>query len=141
MARPAPDSPLLFDLPDRPDFDFETRLHGRGVMPVAGVDEVGRGPIAGPVVAAAVVLDPGDLPEGLDDSKRLTAARREALFATILAQAQSVSVASLCAQSIDGSDIRKASLEAMRRAVAGLTLSPAHVLVDGNDLPPGPPWP
>lgn len=137
MARKASDSPLLFDLPDRPDFSFETRLHARAVMPVAGVDEVGRGPIAGPVVAAAVIIDPEDVPEGLDDSKRLSHVRRETLFAAILDRAHSVSVASLCAQSIDGSDIRKASLEAMRRAVAGLTLAPAHVLVDGNDVPPG----
>jgi len=138
MARTASDSPLLFDdLPVRPDFGFEERLHKRRVMPVAGVDEVGRGPIAGPVVAAAVILDPDSLPDGLDDSKRLTASKRNALFEAILGTAHAVSVASLCAQSIDRTDIRKASLEAMRRAVAGLTLAPAHILVDGNDLPPG----
>lgn len=138
MARPVPDSPLLFDdLPVRPDFSFERRLHARQVMPVAGVDEVGRGPIAGPVVAAAVILDVSCLPDGIDDSKRLASRKREDLFAEILACALSVSVASLCAQSIDRTDIRKASLEAMRRAIAGLTLAPAHILVDGNDLPPG----
>ncbi|MBN9044467.1 MAG: ribonuclease HII [Rhizobiales bacterium] len=137
MKRSASDSPLLFDLPVAPDFSEEERLLARGLRHIAGLDEAGRGPLAGPVVAAAVVLDAGDLPEGLDDSKRLTARRREALYETILARALTVSVASVAARGIDASDIRKASLEAMRRAAAGLTLSPCHALIDGRDVPPG----
>jgi len=135
MTRALTDSPLLFDLPVKPDFSTELRLIKRGVRPVAGIDEAGRGPLAGPVVAAAVILDTERLPEGLDDSKRLTAAMREKLFDTILSQALAVSVASLCAPSIDRSDIRKAALEAMRRAAAGLTLAPGHALIDGCDVP------
>ncbi len=141
MTRTASDSPLLFDLPLAPDFSEEHRLLARGLRHIAGVDEAGRGPIAGPVVAAAVVLDARDLPEGLDDSKRLTAARREALFEVILAKAITVSVASLSARSIDASDIRKAALEAMRRAMHGLILKPCHALIDGCDVPPGLPCP
>ncbi|KXF78419.1 ribonuclease HII [Paramesorhizobium deserti] len=137
MTRVLTDSPLLFDMPIKPDFSTELRLLKRGVRPIAGIDEAGRGPLAGPVVAAAVVLDAERLPEGLDDSKRLTAAMREKLFDAILSQALAVSVASLCAPSIDRSDIRKASLEAMRRAAAGLTLAPSHALVDGCDVPWG----
>ncbi|WP_420959729.1 ribonuclease HII [Brucella sp. IR073] len=137
MTRALTDSPLLFDMPLVPDFSTELRLMKRGVRPVAGIDEAGRGPLAGPVVAAAVILDAGSLPEGLDDSKRLTAAMRDKLYDIILARALAVSVASLSAPSIDRSDIRKASLEAMRRAAAGLTLAPGHALIDGVDVPWG----
>ena len=115
---------------------MEMAARAAGLWPVAGTDEAGRGPLAGPVVAAAVILDPAAIPEGLDDSKQLTAARREALFTQILATA-SVSVASSSARRIDATDIRKASLDAMRRAVAGLDLSPRLVLADGRDVPPG----
>ena len=104
---------------------------------IAGVDEVGRGPLAGPVTAAAVMLDPADVPDGLDDSKRLSAARRAALSAEILARALAVSVVSLPASEIDRVNIRVASLEAMRRAVRALALAPRRVLVDGRDRPPG----
>ena len=137
MSRPRPDSPPLFDLPVRPDFSLELAAMREGLAPVAGTDEAGRGPLAGPVVAAAVVLDPASIPGGLDDSKRLDAAAREEIFNEILGRARSVAVASLCAGSIDGSDIRKASLEAMRRAVAGLSVPPGLVLADGRDVPPG----
>ncbi|PYE90556.1 ribonuclease HII [Phyllobacterium leguminum] len=137
MTRALTDSPLLFDIPLIPDFSSELRLMKRGVRPIAGLDEAGRGPLAGPVVAAAVILDAERLPKGLDDSKRLTAAAREKLFEIILAKALAVSVASLSAPSIDRSDIRKASLEAMRRAAAGLTLAPSHALIDGCDVPWG----
>ena len=108
-----------------------------GTAPVAGTDEVGRGPLAGPVVAAAVILDPARIPIGLDDSKRLTAASREALFSDICDTAIAISVASLSPAAIDASDIRKASLEAMRRATYGLCVPPALVLADGRDIPPG----
>ncbi|WP_292141683.1 ribonuclease HII, partial [Mesorhizobium sp.] len=105
--------------------------------PVAGMDEAGRGPLAGPVVAAAVVLNPTNIPDGLDDSKRLTHLQREALFARILGSALGVAMASISAEGIDGSNILKASLEAMRRAVAGLSLQPKLALADGRDVPPG----
>ncbi len=137
MKRSTSDSPLLFDIPLAPDFSEERRLLKRGMKHIAGIDEAGRGPLAGPVVAAAVVLDGDNIPEGLNDSKRLTAARREALYEVILSKAVTVSVASLSARSIDASDIRKAALEAMRRALMGLTLNPCHALIDGRDVPPG----
>lgn len=112
-----------------------------GLWPVVGLDEAGRGPLAGPVMAAAVILDPKRIPKGLDDSKRLDAEARETLFITILEKALAVSFASVCAHSIDLSDIRKASLEAMRRAVLGLSIQPLHALIDGVDVPPGLPCP
>lgn len=137
MARTRPDSPLLFDLPLKPDFSVEQRARRRGTWPVAGTDEAGRGPLAGPVVAAAVILDPKRIPDGLDDSKRMTMEARERVYLTIIGSALCVGVASVCAESIDRSDIRKASLEAMRRAVAALSVYPALVLADGRDIPPG----
>ncbi|MBN9075073.1 MAG: LOG family protein [Rhizobiales bacterium] len=90
MAPSRSDSPLLFDTRFTPDFSMERRAKRRGLWPVAGLDEAGRGPLAGPVAAAAVILDPKRIPEGLDDSKRLTAPEREALFAEILANALAV---------------------------------------------------
>lgn len=132
-ARTAKDL-LPLDLPSGPDFAREKRIMRRGVTPVAGCDEAGRGPLAGPVVAAAVILDPKKIPAGLNDSKQLSKHAREALFEEICATAH-ISVASISARFIDQSDIRKASLEAMRRAVLGLSLAPRHVLVDGRDLP------
>lgn len=137
MARPRSDSPSLFEILEKPDFSFETKAIADGLWPCAGLDEAGRGPLAGPVVAAAVVLDPGDIPDGLDDSKRLTAAQRDAVFDEILCKALGVAVASVSAGSIDASDIRKASLEAMRRALAGLPLPAKSALADGRDVPPG----
>lgn len=118
-----------------PDFTREHALLARGIRPVAGVDEVGRGPLAGPVVAAAMVLDPARVPRGLDDSKALPAARREALYEEILATAD-VAVASVCAERIDAINILRAALEAMARALAGLPCTPGHVFVDGHMLPP-----
>jgi ribonuclease HII len=118
-----------------PDFSFEKDLRERGVWPVAGVDEVGRGPLAGPVVAAAVILHPDDLPAGIDDSKALTAKKREAAFENIIARARAISVASIAAAEIDRINIRQASLHAMTRAVAGLAAPPAYALIDGRDLP------
>lgn len=107
----------------------------RGIWPVAGVDEVGRGPLAGPVVAAAVVLDPADVPDGLNDSKKLSKLARERLYEDIMARALHVAIASVSAAEIDATDIRKASLTAMSRAVDGLPVQPRHVLVDGRDRP------
>jgi ribonuclease HII len=105
---------------------------GRGT--VAGLDEVGRGPLAGPVVAAAVVLDMRRIPKGLGDSKVLTAERREELFGEILASA-AVGIASVAAAEIDRINIRQASLAAMCRALAALPCVPDAALVDGNDPP------
>jgi ribonuclease HII len=138
MARVRSDSPLLFeDVPLRPDFSFEKRAKADGLWPVAGIDEAGRGPLAGPVVAAAVILNPKRIPKGLDDSKRLDQAAREDLFRLVLDRALAVSFASICAHSIDLSDIRKASLEAMRRAAASLAVPARFALIDGVDIPPG----
>ena len=122
-----------------PDDSLE-RAHGAPGVRVAGVDEAGRGPIAGPVVTAAVVLDWSRVPAGLNDSKKLTAARREALFEAILAD-HGVAIAFSSVERIDVTDIRAATLDAMRRAVKGLGLPPDHVLVDGIDVPPGLPCP
>lgn len=119
-----------------PDFRLEGRLRRQGVWPVAGVDEVGRGPLAGPVAAAAVILDPARLPLGVNDSKALGPREREAAFERILSTAQAVSVAFVTPPEIDAMNIRQASLAAMARAVAGLSLVPAFVLVDGRDPPP-----
>ncbi len=102
---------------------------------VAGVDEAGRGPLAGPVVAAAVILDDLKPIKGLNDSKKLTALRREKLFDEIRARALCCSVAQASVEEIDALNILQATLLAMRRAVQGLRLKPAMVLVDGNRLP------
>ena len=108
---------------------------------IAGVDEAGRGPLAGPVAAAAVILDPCCMPEGIDDSKKLSQSQRVIAFDAILKQAVAVSFALLPPADIDRLNIRGAALEAMRRAVAGLSLAPDLVLVDGRDIPPGLPCP
>ena len=112
-------SPLNFDVP--------------GLM--AGVDEAGRGPLAGPVVAAAVILDDLHPIAGLNDSKKLTAKRREKLFDEIKAKALCFSIAQASVQEIDEVNILQATMLAMKRAVEGLRLKPVKVLVDGNRLP------
>jgi len=115
-----------------PSFRRERALLKRGVWPVAGCDEAGRGPLAGPVVAAAVILDPTRIPKGLDDSKRLTRERREELFEKICATAL-VSVAVAPPSRIDRDNILRASLWALARAVRALPEIPKHVFVDGRD--------
>ena len=102
---------------------------------IAGVDEAGRGPLAGPVVAAAVILDDLNPIAGLNDSKKLSALRREKLFDEIRAKALCCSIAQASVEEIDEINILQATLLAMRRAVEGLRLKPAKVLVDGNRLP------
>ncbi len=124
-----------------PDFSFEQALLDRGLGPVAGVDEVGRGCLAGPVVVAAVILRANDIPEGLADSKKLSKARREALFDVILAKAAAISLATCSPAQIDSLNIRQATLLAMRQAVHALSIVPAHVLIDGRDCPEGLPCP
>lgn len=119
-----------------PDYSLEAGLP----HPVAGVDEVGRGPLAGPVMAAAVILDCDRIPPGLNDSKALTEARRLALYEAIMATA-TVSIAEASVAEIDSLNILRASHLAMTRAIEGLRLAPApapaHVLIDGNLLPRG----
>ena len=117
-----------------PDFKREQALLSSGFKWIAGVDEVGRGPLAGPVVAAAVILDPENLPSGLNDSKTLSASRRDALYLEIMRHA-CVAVASVPAPVIDRINIRQATLLAMSRAVKALSVAPDHVLVDGRDVP------
>lgn len=119
-----------------PDFTFERDAMQRGLSPVAGVDEVGRGPLAGPVTAAAVILDPDNIPDGLNDSKKLTAKRRQVLNDLILASAE-VSIASATVEEIDEINILRASHLAMERAVAGLPRAARHLLIDGNMIPRG----
>ena len=115
----------------RPTFRRERRALNKGIFPVAGCDEAGRGPLAGPVVAAAVILDPKHIPRGLNDSKKLDAAAREKLYEKICATAQ-VSVAFGAVARIDRDNILRASLWALARAVKALPVAPRLVFVDGN---------
>ena len=117
-----------------PDFSTELAALSRGARRIAGVDEVGRGPLAGPVTAAAVVLDPGNIPEGLNDSKKLTARRREALAAW-LADHCDHCIVHVGVEEIDRLNIYHAAHLAMCRAVAGLETAPCLALVDGNRVP------
>lgn len=106
-------------------------------MRIAGVDEAGRGPLVGSVVAAAVILDPNNPIEGLNDSKKLTEKKREKLFVEIQEKALAWAIAEASAAEIDEHNILQASLLAMRRAVEALDIQPDHVLVDGNKIPQG----
>jgi ribonuclease HII len=115
----------------RPTFRRERRALNKGIFPVAGCDEAGRGPLAGPVVAAAVVLDPERIPRGLNDSKKIDAEEREKLYLKICATAQ-VAVAFGAVDRIDRDNILRASLWALARAVKALPVRPKLVFVDGN---------
>jgi ribonuclease HII len=115
----------------RPTFRRERRALNNGIFPIAGCDEAGRGPLAGPVVAAAVVLDPQRIPRGLNDSKKLDAEAREKLYEKICATAQ-VAVAFGAVDRIDRDNILRASLWALARAVKALPVKPKLVFVDGN---------
>ncbi len=106
-------------------------------MQVAGVDEAGRGPLVGSVVAAAVILDPNNPIEGLNDSKKLSEKKREILFVEIQEKAVAWAIAEASHAEIDQLNILQASLLAMRRAVEALHIQPQHVLVDGNKIPQG----
>lgn len=125
---------------DRPDYSREDDLMRHGHARIAGVDEAGRGPIAGPVTAAAVILNPRAIPEGLNDSKKLTAKRREYLFDALMRMAR-VSVAHASVAEIETLNIRMATHLAMRRALLGLDVPPDRVLIDGRDVPDGLPCP
>lgn len=118
------------------DFSFEQAAVGQGFTVVVGVDEVGRGPLAGPVTAAAVRLDARCIPDGLADSKALTVARREQLFSQLMDCAE-VSVAHASVEEIDALNILRASHLAMERAIAGLSCRADHALIDGNMVPRG----
>jgi ribonuclease HII len=123
-----------------PDFRQERRWLKDGCMRVAGVDEAGRGPLAGPVVAAAVMLDPRRIPKGLNDSKMLTSERREELYLEIMATSEVAFVQASPAR-IDRIDIRKATLWAMCAAVKALPHAPDRVFIDGREFPDGLPCP
>src|SRR3954470_24273598 len=118
----------------KPSFRAERALFREGFLRVAGVDEAGRGPLAGPVVAAAVVLNPKRIPKGIADSKILTAAAREEIFAALCRTAE-ISFAFGSVAAIDRINILQATLVAMRRAVRGLSTPVDMVLVDGNVVP------
>jgi ribonuclease HII len=129
---PRSDAVTARERTDGPDFSREST----GPLPVCGIDEAGRGPWAGPVVAAAVILDGRAIPAGLDDSKRLTARQRERLFAELVASA-TVGVGLASVAEIETMNILQASHLAMRRAAADLGMPPRRGLVDGGQVPPG----
>ncbi|MCC5991904.1 MAG: ribonuclease HII [Rhodobacteraceae bacterium] len=118
-----------------PDYDQERLAALQGARRIVGVDEVGRGPLCGPVTAAAVWLDPDTIPPGLGDSKRLSAARRAVLFAQLQGMAD-IGIGHASVAEIDALNILQASYLAMRRAIAALALPPDFALIDGNRLPP-----
>jgi ribonuclease HII len=122
-----------------PHYRNEKRIAAAGLTGlICGVDEAGRGPLAGPVVAAAVILQQGKIPRGLNDSKQLTEEMRESLYPRILAMAVAVGVGEASVGEIDLVNIRQATHLAMARAVRALTVPAAFALVDGNDAPPLP---
>lgn len=116
---------------------FDTAIRAEGFPVIAGVDEAGRGPLAGPVVAAAVILPPEVEIEGLNDSKKLTSARREALFSVITQTALSYCVSGASVEEIESLNILQATFLAMRRAVEGLSVPVDLLLIDGNQMPGG----
>jgi ribonuclease HII len=135
MPNTRADSSLLSYAVTGPDDGHEQALISQGLHIVAGVDEAGRGPLAGPVVAAAVVLNLANVPAGLNDSKKLTEKQREALFDLILQSAIAVSISAVNAELIDQINILQATMLAMRNAICGLAHGADHVLIDGNRIP------
>ena len=119
-----------------PDFDAETELIRKGYKAIAGVDEVGRGCIAGPVTAAAVILNPQKIPSGLNDSKKLNLKNREKIFQSIQ-DTCTFCVAHSSVEEIDQINILQAALLSMKRAILGLRIKPDFVLIDGNKNPEG----
>lgn len=120
-----------------PDYQFEKAALLRGFSCICGVDEAGRGPLAGPVCAAAVILPPDTVIEGLDDSKKLTEKKREALFDVIKEKAQAYSIAFGTLEEIEEFNILEATFIAMNRAVDSLAVKPDYALIDGNRAPKG----
>lgn len=123
-----------------PDFATELALIESGMSIVAGVDEAGRGPLAGPVVVAAVVLDPNNFPDGLNDSKKLSAKRRDDLFEQIITSAR-CAIISVSPSIIERLNIRGATLWGMEQALRALSITPDMGLIDGRDVPDGLPCP
>ena len=115
-------------------FSYEKKLLADNYELIAGIDEVGRGPLAGPVIAAAVILDPLHPIKGIQDSKKISSSKREKLLPEILQKSVSVSIASISPRQIERINILNASLEAMRIAVSRLQFNPSFLLVDGNNL-------
>ena len=119
----------------KPSFDFENKLWKNGKSIIAGIDEAGRGPLAGPVVAAAVVFEKGVVIEGIDDSKRLSPKKRELLYGEIMQKSKAVGVGLVEWSEIDRINILRATYKAMRQAVGRLRLKVDHMLIDGRPLP------
>lgn len=119
-----------------PTFEMETELKKRGYKVICGVDEAGRGPLAGPVCAAAVVLDKDNIPDGLNDSKKLSEKKRELLYDEIIEKATAYGIAFASVEEIEQYNILGATFLAMRRAVEKMQLTPDYILIDGNRLPP-----
>lgn len=124
-----------------PSLECESRLWAAGYRHVAGVDEAGRGCLAGPVVAAAVVMPPGVLLPGVNDSKKLSPRQREAVLEEIQSCAVAIGVGVCTPEEIDRLNVLWAAMEAMRRAVADLSCTPDYLLIDGNRCFPDSPWP
>ena len=135
LARAGPEW-SLGRMKSQPDFRHEDSARARGFRRIAGLDEVGRGPLAGPVMAAAVVLDPARIPDGLNDSKQLTRRRREALYET-LCDVADVGIGSASVREIEELNILQASHLAMLRAIAALSAPADFALIDGNRVPRG----
>ena len=132
------DSPQFFSADGHPNFLIETKILANsgmhGQYTIAGIDEAGRGPLAGPVVAATVILDPDNIPDGINDSKKLSAIRRDVLFDQIMASSQ-VAISQICSTTIDEINILQATFKAMGAALAGLQNMPQCALIDGRDIP------
>jgi ribonuclease HII len=123
------------------NLEFDAAKRAEGISLLCGVDEAGRGPLAGPVFAAAVIFRPDAIPEGLNDSKKLSEKKREKIFDEICEQALAYSIASASVEEIESLNILQATFLAMRRAVEGLSVVPEKILVDGNKIPEGLPAP
>ncbi len=117
-----------------PDLSFESEILAQGAARIAGIDEVGRGPLAGPVTAAAVILDPANVPEGINDSKQLPLSRRLELYEILITSAE-VSVGHASVEEIDRLNILQAAHLAMERALSGLSIPADFALIDGNLIP------
>ncbi len=115
---------------------FENEARAKGFRHICGVDEAGRGPLAGPVCAAAVILPEGCIIEGVNDSKKLTEKKRDALFDVIIEQAVSCSVAFGTVEEIERDNILQTTMNTMKRAVEGLSVKADYAMIDGNRLPP-----
>ena len=118
-----------------PHYIYESRVLKTMPGPIAGIDEVGRGPLAGPVVAAAVIFERGRIPKGIDDSKQMTAEAREEMYVRIVETAVAFGIGEASVEEIDLVNIRQATHLAMARAVRAMAVAPMFALVDGNDAP------